>query len=55
MGACGGSSAAADGAYWVNFGAEPLALPDGASVLLASAELVAGLLPPDAAAWLQLA
>ena len=40
---------------WVNFGAKPLALPDGASVLLASAELVAGLLPPDAAAWLQLA
>ncbi|MGA5464794.1 glycoside hydrolase family 13 protein [Mycobacterium sp. NPDC050041] len=35
----------------LNAGAEPTALPDG-ELLFASAPLVAGALPPDAAAWL---
>ncbi|MCC6496122.1 MAG: glycoside hydrolase family 13 protein [Propionibacteriaceae bacterium] len=38
---------------WVNFGPEPLALPQGAEVVLASGELVAGELPADTAAWLR--
>ncbi len=39
---------------WVNFGTEPLELPDGAQPLLASDELVHGALPGDTAVWLQL-
>ncbi len=35
-----------------NFSATPTELPAGCSVLLASAELIGGLLPPDATAWL---
>lgn len=38
---------------WVNFGPEPLALPAGAEVVLASDELAAGELPADTAAWLR--
>jgi alpha-glucosidase len=37
----------------VNFGAEPVALPDGAEVLLASDEPVDGRLPADTAVWLR--
>lgn len=40
---------------WVNVGVEPLPLPDGATVLLASGDLVDGALPTDTAAWLQFA
>ena len=40
---------------WVNFGAEPAALPEGAIVMLTSAPLVGDQLAPDSAAWLQLA
>ena len=36
----------------VNFGTEPLAVPEAATVLLASSDLVDGMLPPDTAAWL---
>src|SRR5664280_112091 len=36
-----------------NFSGAPLALPPGCIVLLASAALTAGLLPPDATAWLR--
>jgi alpha-glucosidase len=39
---------------WVNFGAEPLPLPAGATVLLASGDLADGMLPTDTAAWLAL-
>jgi alpha-glucosidase len=35
-----------------NFSAAPIELPAGCSLLLASADLAAGLLPPDATAWL---
>ena len=35
----------------LNAGADAMELPDG-KVLLATAELVEGKLPPDAAAWL---
>ena len=35
----------------VNFGAEPVSLPDG-EVLLTSTPLVDGLLPSDATAWI---
>ncbi|MFG2824909.1 glycoside hydrolase family 13 protein [Kitasatospora sp. NPDC048365] len=38
----------------VNFTDRPTALPPGATLLLASADLDAGLLPPDACAWLLL-
>jgi alpha-glucosidase len=37
----------------VNFSAEPVPLPDHEKVLLASAELKDGLLPPDTAVWLR--
>ncbi|MGV8909447.1 MAG: glycoside hydrolase family 13 protein [Propionicimonas sp.] len=37
---------------WVNFGSEPLALPEGATVLLTSDALSEGKLPADTAAWL---
>jgi alpha-glucosidase len=37
----------------VNFGADPVALPDGADVLLASSELEGGALPHDSTAWLR--
>ncbi len=40
---------------WVNFADEPLPLPPGATVLLASGDLADGSLPADTAAWLQLA
>jgi alpha-glucosidase len=36
----------------LNTGADAVALPDG-EVLIASADLVDGLLPPDAAAWIR--
>jgi alpha-glucosidase len=36
----------------VNLGAEPVELPDSATVLLASGALDAGCLPPDTAVWL---
>ena len=36
----------------LNTGAEPVALPDG-DVLIASANLVDGMLPSDAAAWVR--
>ncbi len=36
----------------VNLGAEPVPLPTGAQVLLASGPLADGLLPPDTAGWL---
>ncbi|PZQ44462.1 MAG: alpha-glucosidase, partial [Phenylobacterium zucineum] len=39
---------------WVNVGTDPIPLPEGASVLLASAELVGGRLAPDSTAWLRL-
>ncbi|MFC9559799.1 glycoside hydrolase family 13 protein [Agromyces sp. NPDC056965] len=35
-----------------NLGADPVALPDHDSILLASTPLVGGLLPPDSTAWL---
>jgi alpha-glucosidase len=41
-------------ACWVNLGSEPVALPHGATLLLASQELSDGQLPPDTAAWLAL-
>jgi len=37
----------------VNFGADPVDLPDGTSVLLASSELEGGALPHDSTAWLR--
>jgi alpha-glucosidase len=37
----------------VNFGPDPVDLPDGASVLLASSELEGGALPYDSTVWLQ--
>ena len=40
---------------WVNLGAEPLPLPAGAEVLVASGDVVDGSLPADTAAWLRLA
>ena len=40
---------------WVNLGTEPVPLPEGTSVLLASDDLVGGRLAPDSAAWLQFA
>jgi alpha-glucosidase len=36
----------------VNFGAESVPLPDGAEILLASSELVAGAVPQDTTVWL---
>jgi alpha-glucosidase len=39
----------------VNLSHKPIELPSGNSVALASAELSAGLLPPDATAWLRAA
>jgi alpha-glucosidase len=36
----------------VNFGPDPVDLPDGASVLLASSELEGGALPQDSTVWL---
>ena len=39
---------------WMNFGAEPLALPAGSRVVLASGALAEGMLPADTAAWLAL-
>lgn len=40
-------------ACWVNFGSEPVRLPDGAKVLVASGDLTAdGALPSDTAVWL---
>ncbi len=39
---------------WVNLGPEPLPLPAGAAVLVASGPLAGGALPTDTAAWLQL-
>ena len=36
-----------------NLSAAPIALPADCSLLLASTELVGGLLPPDATAWLR--
>jgi alpha-glucosidase len=41
-------------ACWVNFGAAPVALPAGATVLLASDDLTGAALGCDTAAWLQL-
>ncbi|MCU1659395.1 MAG: hypothetical protein JWO57_4051 [Pseudonocardiales bacterium] len=38
----------------VNLGIDPVALPTGADVLIASQELASGRLPQDAAAWLRL-
>jgi alpha-glucosidase len=38
----------------VNFGSEPVALPPGADLLIASAPLEGGRLPCDATAWLRL-
>jgi alpha-glucosidase len=38
----------------VNFGPDPVDLPDGAKVLLASSELEGGALPYDSTVWLQL-
>jgi alpha-glucosidase len=35
----------------VNFSSEPLPVPPGAAVLLSSAPVLDGMLPPDAAAW----
>ncbi|MGH3706360.1 MAG: hypothetical protein ACRDT9_17115 [Agromyces sp.] len=35
-----------------NLGADPVALPEHESILLASTPLVGGLLPPDSTAWL---
>jgi alpha-glucosidase len=40
-------------ACFVNFGADPVALPAGATVLLASGELEGGALPQDTTAWLR--
>jgi alpha-glucosidase len=37
---------------FVNFGREPVDLPAGAHVLIASSELEGGALPPDTTAWL---
>jgi alpha-glucosidase len=37
----------------VNFGPDPVDLPDGASVLLASSELEGGALPHDSTVWLR--
>jgi alpha-glucosidase len=39
-------------ACWVNLGSEPVSLPHGATLLLASQDLNDGQLPPDTAAWL---
>ena len=39
-------------ACWVNFGTQPVALPQGATVLLSSQDLLDGRLPADATAWL---
>ncbi|HEY3407308.1 MAG TPA: hypothetical protein VGK53_03960 [Propionicimonas sp.] len=36
----------------MNLGAEPVALPQGATLLLASTELIEGQLPSDTAVWL---
>jgi alpha-glucosidase len=44
-----------DFACLVNTGTAPAALPADAEVLLASAPVIDGMLPPDAAAWLRLA
>jgi alpha-glucosidase len=44
-----------DFACLVNTGTVPAALPAHAEVLLASAPVIDGMLPPDAAAWLRLA
>jgi alpha-glucosidase len=40
---------------WVNFGDEPLSLPEGATVLLSSDEFDGHVLPKDTTAWLQFA
>jgi alpha-glucosidase len=37
----------------VNFGPEPVELPSGADVLIASNELEGGALPPDTTVWLR--
>jgi alpha-glucosidase len=37
----------------VNFGAEPVPLPEQAELLLGSGPIVDGLLPTDTAAWLR--
>jgi len=39
-------------ACWVNFASEPVALPQDATLLLASSDLIDGALPPDTTAWL---
>ena len=47
------SPAASDGLRCVlNTGKRPLPLPDGEVLILASAPMVDGKLPPNAAAWL---
>ena len=38
----------------VNFGPEPVAVPDGAVILIASDELEGGALPQDTTVWLHL-
>jgi alpha-glucosidase len=40
-------------ACFVNFGPEPVALPSGATVLIASSELEGGALPQDTTVWLR--
>jgi alpha-glucosidase len=42
-------------ACFVNFGPDPIALPDGAELLIASDPLRGGALPQDTTAWLRLA
>jgi alpha-glucosidase len=37
-----------------NLGAEPVALPEGAEVLLASIDVTDGLVPSDATVWARL-
>jgi alpha-glucosidase len=36
----------------VNFGPDPVELPDGATVLIASGELEGGVIPQDTTVWL---
>ena len=43
-----------DFACVINLGAEPIALPAGAELLLSSGDLVDGQLPTDTAAWLRI-
>jgi alpha-glucosidase len=40
-------------ACFVNFGPDPVALPDGADILIASNEVEGGALPPDTTVWLR--